>query len=184
MAFSAGYTNGVCLSGFVDSNEIITKQSVAGVTGVYTNSAIFFSSEQIDQAAFQVGIIFSVMVGGFIAALMNPYPVAFEISPRFAPTFLIASLFMILGAIEQIHNERREFYFTGKSIHIMNTCTYSSSFCNSFLFAPTSHSNRQWHPKWYKLHVFGESITNFSFDRHNYRHWPLLRNGNSRQQDK
>lgn len=119
MAFSAGYTNGVCLSGFVDSNEIITKQSVAGVTGVYTNSAIFFSSEQIDQAAFQVGIIFSVMVGGFIAALMNPYPIAFEISPRFAPTFLIASLFMILGAIEPIHNERREFYFTGKSFHIM-----------------------------------------------------------------
>ena len=79
MAFSAGYSNGVCLSGFLDVDANSAKQSVAGVTGVYTNSAIFLAENNFQQAGFMFGTIFSVMFGAFVAAIMNPRPIAFEI---------------------------------------------------------------------------------------------------------
>ena len=80
MAFSAGYANGVCLSGFLNVDpEGSVKQSVAGVTGLYTNSAIFIGERQYYQASFMFGTIFSVMGGAFLSALLNPYPIAFEI---------------------------------------------------------------------------------------------------------
>ena len=41
MAFIAGYSNGVCLSGYLHvTKTMLRKQSVAGVTGIYTASAI------------------------------------------------------------------------------------------------------------------------------------------------
>ena len=120
MAFSAGYSNGVCLGGFLNVGADSAKQSVAGVTGVWTNSAIFLVELDNEQMGFMFGTIFSVMVGAFLAALMNPYPIAFEISPRFGPTFLLASFFMTLGAIEALHNDRREFFFTAVANGIQN----------------------------------------------------------------
>mmetsp|Transcript_14160 Transcript_14160/g.30773 ORF Transcript_14160/g.30773 Transcript_14160/m.30773 type:complete len:418 (+) Transcript_14160:228-1481(+) len=120
MAFSAGYTNGVCLSGFIHVGEITTKQSVAGVTGLYTNSAIFIGEQDLDQAVFMFGTIFSVMMGAFLSSIMNPYPIAFEISPQYGPTFLLGSAFMMLGAISALHNNRREFYFTAIGNGIQN----------------------------------------------------------------
>ena len=121
MAFSAGYANGVCLSGFLnDDPEGSVKQSVAGVTGLYTNSAIFIGERQYYQASFMFGTIFSVMGGAFLSAILNPYPIAFEISPRYGLTFLMASFFMTLGATEALHNNRREFYFTAIANGIQN----------------------------------------------------------------
>ncbi|KAL7449998.1 hypothetical protein ACHAWC_001991 [Mediolabrus comicus] len=121
MAFSAGYANGVCLSGFLNVDpEGSVKQSVAGVTGLYTNSAIFIGEREFHQASFMFGTIFSVMGGAFLSALLNPYPIAFEISPRYGLTFLMASFFMTLGAIEVLHNDRREFYFTAIANGIQN----------------------------------------------------------------
>jgi len=120
MAFSAGYANGVCLSGFLNVDANSAKQSVAGVTGVYTMSAIFLGEKDFQQAGFMFGTIFSVMFGAFVAAIMNPRPIAFEISPRYGPTFLIASVFMALGAIEVLHNNRREFFFTAIANGIQN----------------------------------------------------------------
>lgn len=41
MAFIAGYSNGVCLSGYLHvTKTMLRKQSVTGVTGIYTASAI------------------------------------------------------------------------------------------------------------------------------------------------
>ena len=121
MAFSAGYANGVCLSGFLNVDpEGSVKQSVAGVTGLYTNSAIFIGEREYYQASFMFGTIFSVMFGAFLSALLNPYPIAFEISPRYGLTFLMASFFMTLGATEALHNNRREFYFTAIANGIQN----------------------------------------------------------------
>ena len=120
LAFSAGYSNGVCLSGFLDAGADSVKQSVAGVTGLYTNSAIFLAEREFYQASFMAGTIFSVMFGAFISALLNPYPVAFEISPRYGLTFLIGSVFMTLGATGALHNNQREFYFTAIANGIQN----------------------------------------------------------------
>jgi uncharacterized membrane protein YoaK (UPF0700 family) len=121
MAFSAGYANGVCLSGFLNVDpEGSVKQSVAGVTGLYTNSAIFIGEREFHQASFMFGTIFSVMGGAFLSALLNPYPIAFEISPRYGLTFLMAAFFMTLGAIEALHDNRREFYFTAIANGIQN----------------------------------------------------------------
>ncbi len=120
MAFSAGYSNGVCLGGFLNVGADSVKQSVAGVTGVYTSSAIYLAELDYEQMSFMFGTIFSVMFGAFIAAIMNPYPIAFEISYRYGPTFLLACLFMAFGAIEGFHNNRREFYFTAIANGIQN----------------------------------------------------------------
>ena len=55
---------------------------MAGVTGVYTSSAIAIGENDIERMKFMFGTIGSVMVGAFMASLMNPYPIAFEVSPR------------------------------------------------------------------------------------------------------
>ncbi|KAK1738917.1 hypothetical protein QTG54_010233 [Skeletonema marinoi] len=120
MAFSAGYSNAVCLGGFLNVGADSATQSVAGVTGVYTNSAIFLVEPDYEQMSFMFGTIFSVMFGAFLAAIMNPYPIAFEISPRYGPTFLLGSLFMVVGATEAVHNDRREFFFTAIANGLMN----------------------------------------------------------------
>ena len=98
MAFSAGYANGVCLSGFLNVDpEGSVKQSVAGVTGLYTNSAIFIGEREFHQASFMFGTIFSVMGGAFLSALLNPYPIAFEISPRYGLNIPNGSILYDIG---------------------------------------------------------------------------------------
>ncbi|OEU08991.1 hypothetical protein FRACYDRAFT_249336 [Fragilariopsis cylindrus CCMP1102] len=144
MAFIAGYSNGVCLSGniFVGSDSV--SLTVTGVTGLYTNSAIellnlrYDNSVDIDgsdidestidgkryndlqQYKFYVCTILSVMVGSCISSIMNPHPVAFELSPRYGPTFLIGGIFTSLGAYMSIKTVRFEFYFTAIGNGIMN----------------------------------------------------------------
>mmetsp|Transcript_2502 Transcript_2502/g.3918 ORF Transcript_2502/g.3918 Transcript_2502/m.3918 type:complete len:453 (-) Transcript_2502:337-1695(-) len=120
MAFSAGYSNAVCLGGFLKVGGDSVAKSVAGVTGVYTNAAIFLVEPDYEQMRFMFGTIFSVMFGAFLAAIMNPYPIAFEISPRYGPTFLLGSLFMVVGATAAVHNDRREFFFTAIANGLMN----------------------------------------------------------------
>ena len=109
LSASAGYSNAVCLSGHLHQ---LTSQSVAGVTGLYTMSAVLLIQGNITGFGFDICTILSVMVGAFISALMNPRAVAFEVGPKFGPTFLIAAVFYLLGAIEVFHNAKREFYFT------------------------------------------------------------------------
>jgi uncharacterized membrane protein YoaK (UPF0700 family) len=144
MAFIAGYSNGVCLSGniFVGSSSV--SYTVTGVTGSYTTSAIellnlrYDNSADIDgsntdeitidgkryndlqQYKFIVCMILSVMVGSCISSIMNPHPVAFELSPRYGPTFLIGGIFTSLGAYMSIKTVRFEFYFTAIGNGIMN----------------------------------------------------------------
>jgi hypothetical protein len=171
MAFIAGYSNGVCLSGYIHVNTRAVKQSVAGVTGLYTMSAIalgdgklvthfqflrgfcfvfvfkysllksilyignkssnrssslsslsfsYLLSGDFDAYRFHVGTLLSVMVGACIASIMNPRPVAFELSPKYGQTFLIGFLFSMLGAIAAVHNYKREFYFTAIGNGVMN----------------------------------------------------------------
>ena len=52
--------------------------------------------------------------------------------------------------------------------------TYSSIFLYIHAITYAYYSNRQWNPKWYKLHVLGKPITDISFDRNNYRYWLVL----------
>ena len=109
LSASAGYSNAVCISGHLHQ---LTSQSVAGVTGLYTMSAILLLQGNITGFKFDICTILSVMVGACISALINPRAVAFEVGPKFGPTFLIAAMFYILGSFEAFHNAKREFYFT------------------------------------------------------------------------
>jgi len=121
LAFSAGYTNGVCLSGFIHSDTSReVQQSVAGVTGLYTASAIFLGEKDLDQMAFMLGTMFCVMAGACISSLLNPWPVAFEVGPKYGPTFLLGGIFMTFGAVAALHNSAREFYFTAIANGIQN----------------------------------------------------------------
>jgi len=121
MAFIAGYSNGVCLSGYLHvTKTMLRKQSVAGVTGIYTASAIALGKGDFNEYWFNVGTFLSVMVGACISSVMNPRPVAFELTPRYGPSFLIGSLFSMLGALESLHSTKREFYFTAIGNGIMN----------------------------------------------------------------
>lgn len=120
MAFAAGYSNGVALSGFIHVGDTAVRQSVTGVTGAYTASAIAVGELNIHKYGFMVGTLFSVMAGSCISAVLNPCPVAFELSPRFGLTFVIGSIFAALGAFDGVHNNRREFYFTAIGNGIMN----------------------------------------------------------------
>ena len=120
LAFSAGYTNGVCLSGFIHPNDRDVRSSVAGVTGLYTGSAINLGEGDWDKLALAAGTIFSVMAGSCISGLLNPYAIAFSVGPRYGPTFIVASIFMTMGAVAALHNSRREFYFTAMANGIQN----------------------------------------------------------------
>ncbi|KAL7529531.1 hypothetical protein ACHAWF_005507 [Thalassiosira exigua] len=122
MAFVAGYSNGVTLSGYLDDVA-----PVAGVTNLITKTAIAVGSG--DRSDLNAGILFSAMLGAFISGLMNPRPVAFVLTPRYGPTFLIGSAFSALGAVQVIYNHRREFYFLAIANGVMNgiTSMYSSN---------------------------------------------------------
>jgi len=113
MAFIAGYSNAVCLSGYMEVQTRTVRQSVAGVTGLYTMSAINLGDGDFDEYWFNVGTFMSVMVGACISGAMNPRPIAFELSPRYGPTFVVGAIFTTLGAIEALHNFRSEFFSDG-----------------------------------------------------------------------
>ncbi|KAL7528328.1 hypothetical protein ACHAWF_002521 [Thalassiosira exigua] len=122
MAFVAGYSNGVSLSNFLDDAA-----PVAGVTNLITKTSIAVAKrEKADQAA---GILFSAMAGAFLSGLLNPRPVAFVLSPRYGPTFLLGSAFSALGAVSTIYNQRREFFFLAFGNGVMNgiTSMYSAN---------------------------------------------------------
>lgn len=129
MAFTTGYSNGVCLSGFLHVDEPFVSAPVAGVTNMFTNSAISLLEGDMKRYRFQVGTILSTMVGSCISAVMNPRPVPFILSPRYGPTFIIGSVFSTLGAIAAVENGAREFYFTAIGCGIMNgvTSMYSAN---------------------------------------------------------
>ena len=120
MALIAGYSNGVCLSGFILVDSDSVRNTVTGVTGAYTNSAIAVGDRDLERYKFMVGTLFSVMVGSCISSVLNPRPIAFEISPSFGATFIIGSIFSALGSVSAIHNSRREFYLVAISNGIMN----------------------------------------------------------------
>lgn len=129
MAFTAGYANGVCLSGFLHVGEPYVTHPVAGVTNLFTESAISLLNNNMQKYSFQVGTIMSTMAGSCISALMNPRPVPFILSPRYGPTFIIGSIFSTLGAVAAVGNGRREFHFTSVGCGIMNgvTSMYSAN---------------------------------------------------------
>ena len=56
MAFIAEYSNGVCLSGYLHINRtmLTNKQSVAGVTGLYTLSAISLGNGKCSTTRIQL----------------------------------------------------------------------------------------------------------------------------------
>jgi uncharacterized membrane protein YoaK (UPF0700 family) len=71
---------------------------------------------------FQVCTILSVMAGACIASLLNPNAIAFELGPKFGPTFLVAALLMSVGAVfaSMDAESRMEFYFTAMANGVQN----------------------------------------------------------------
>jgi hypothetical protein len=133
LAFSAGISNGTSLSGFL--TESGTTQSVTGVTGTYTNSAISLGTLDWYQLRLDFGVVGSVLFGSFLAGVMNPCAVPFELAPKFVPTFMLASLFMTAGAIDASFDEgypRRAFYFTAMANGLQNGI--SSIYCKYPLY--------------------------------------------------
>lgn len=120
MSFIAGYSNAVCLSGNIQRIPPYVQRSVAGVTGAYTGSAIDILQGNWERYRLNVGTILSVCGGACIASLFNPYPIPFQLCPRFGITFLIGGFFTTLGAVSDIHNGGREYFFTATGNGIMN----------------------------------------------------------------
>jgi hypothetical protein len=135
LAFSAGISNGTSLSGFLTESGVT--QSVAGVTGTYTDSAISLGLGDFSRSGFDFGVIGSVLFGTFLAGVMNPFAIPFELAPKFVPTFMLASLFMTAGAIDAYFDDgypRRAFYFTATANGLQNGissiyCKYPLSLC-------------------------------------------------------
>lgn len=144
LALSAGFSNGVCMSGFLLNNHhhnhqeqqqpegtaapAVVVYSVAGVTGTCTRSAIFLAKGEFHKMGVDFGIILSVLLGSFLAGYMNPHSVAFELGPRLGPSFVIASGLMTIGAIFATlplsisvrSNGTLEIYFTAMANGLQN----------------------------------------------------------------
>ena len=120
MAFSAGYSNGVALSGFLYGHP---SMGVAGITNLYTTNAIALGDGDMDSFKFDIGIIFSSMAGSCLSGVLNPRPVAFVLSPRYGPTFLIGAAFAFFACLAKLNNQRREFYFMTFANGMMNAVT-------------------------------------------------------------
>ena len=121
MAFIAGYSNAVCLSGNIHvADNLAVRQSVAGVTGVYTTTAINLAQGNWESYRLNVFTILSVIAGACISSLFNPYPIPFTLCPRYGISLLIGGFFTTLGGLHWLHNDQREFYFTAMGNGIMN----------------------------------------------------------------
>ena len=137
-AYTAGYSNGVALSGYLSVGATFgVVQPVAGVTNEYTMSAIAVAEGDAEGYKVAVGTILSSVAGSVISSAMNPRPVAFVLSPRYGPIFVIGSIFSTLGAVAALHNERREFFFTTIGNGILNGIT---SMYSANLLRTTSYS--------------------------------------------
>ena len=122
LSFNSGFSNGVCLSGFLTPNDVRWNvQSTSGMTGAYTVSALAlaettnyradadgtddgeesylqgFSSFQF--FGFQICMILSTIAGSTISAILNPRPFPWRVAPMYAPTLLIGGLFICIAAI-------------------------------------------------------------------------------------
>ena len=137
-AYTAGYSNGVALSGYLSVGATFgVAQPVAGVTNEYTVSAIAVAEGDAEGYKMAVGTILSSVAGSVISSVMNPRPVAFVLSPRYGPIFVVGSIFPTLGAVAALHNERREFFFTTIGNGILNGIT---SMYSANLLRTTSYS--------------------------------------------
>jgi len=119
LAFTSGFTNGICLSGLLSSggegNAATPKQAVAAVTGTYTISALSAAGaiiapgnqegnnlirlNQLSKMAFQLKILSSYITGSAAAGFLTPKPVAFLLQSSYGPTFLLASLCLFASSI-------------------------------------------------------------------------------------
>ena len=137
-AYTAGYSNGVALSGYLSVGANFgVAHPVAGVTNEYTVSAIAVVEGDSQEYKMAFGTILSSVAGSVISSVMNPRPVAFVLSPRYGPIFVIGSIFTTMGAVAALHNERREFFFTTIGNGILNGVT---SMYSANLLRTTSYS--------------------------------------------
>ena len=119
LSFSAGYTNAAALSGWLQrgheaEDSPFISGSVAGVTGIYTLAALQVGEGDFSEASFHAATIASLCVGACMASLLNPYAIAFELGPKYGPSFWLASILMTLGALCAHFDltSHSEFYFT------------------------------------------------------------------------
>jgi uncharacterized membrane protein YoaK (UPF0700 family) len=110
LAFNAGYVNGSCLSGFLTDDG--DKQSVAGFTGAYTQSALALAGGNFKVFGTQVCMILSMIFGACISGLMNPNASPYRIEPSYGPTFMIGGIFLLIASLLAAFetNETHSFY--------------------------------------------------------------------------
>ncbi|KAL3925951.1 MAG: hypothetical protein SGILL_000052 [Bacillariaceae sp.] len=117
LSFNSGFSNGVCLSGFLTPNdERWDAQSTSGMTGAYTVGALALADTLVFSKdsgksdsnyqglssfqffGFQVVMVLSMICGSTISALLNPRPVPWRIAPMYAPTLLIGAILVCIAA--------------------------------------------------------------------------------------
>lgn len=125
LSCNSGFNNGVTLTGFLTPfGNGFDQESTGGTTSTITKSALALAdnSQQVFGEphwvyfGFQISMIVSFMLGGVIASILNPRPVAWRLSPTYVPSFGIGSLMMIAAAIvahheDSIHSQYVHYYF-------------------------------------------------------------------------
>jgi uncharacterized membrane protein YoaK (UPF0700 family) len=120
LSFNSGFSNGVCLSGFLTPNDVEWNvQSTSGVTGTYTVSALALAEAthyqgnnddedskldlqgltNVQWFGYQISIILCMICGSTISAILNPRPFPWRVAPMYAPTLLIGAFLMCMAAL-------------------------------------------------------------------------------------
>jgi Protein of unknown function (DUF1275) len=98
LAFNSGYLNGCCLSGML-LPSYSKPQSVVAVTGALTTSALGWASPAVfSNYRSQLGMVLSYGGGSFLAGMLNPHPVPFQLAAATAPTLALGSWLLYRAA--------------------------------------------------------------------------------------
>jgi hypothetical protein len=113
-----------CLAMVTPNGE---RASVAGLSGLYTASALVLAGHDGPEKRIEYGhftfLILSYMLGSFIAGLISPDAIPYQIEPRFGPPFLIGALCLsvasVIAALE-VGDVNYIFYFAAAANGIQN----------------------------------------------------------------
>jgi Protein of unknown function (DUF1275) len=98
LAFNSGYLNGCCLSGML-LPSYSKPQSVVAVTGAITTSALGWANPTaFSNYQSQLGMVLSYGGGSFLAGVLNPNPVPFQLAATAAPTLALGSWLLYRAA--------------------------------------------------------------------------------------
>lgn len=138
LSFNAGFVNGVCLSGLLTESGAIA--SVGGFTGGYTMGALILASptrrsEEMETAGFLFSLLFSYVVGSFLAGLITPRPKPWIIAPSYGPTFLLGSALLTAASLLAVFKVNAKHVFqlaaAANGVQIGTSSMYSANLIRS-----------------------------------------------------